>query len=166
MTHARYSDERRRSRRVPVSGNLRFQYSRQEGGHGELIDADLGGICLRTTAVLETGQHVMLELLADDGSTIAELKGRVVWTRAGASGGTEAGIRVYGYDWDAQQALCALVAEGYARQNVVLYFKLSLPGSAEHRPSAGHEQNDATRRLDAINGLYARGLSGHLAAGL
>ena len=162
MTHARYPVERRRSRRVPVSGCLRFQYSRQEGGHGELVNADLGGICLRTMSALEPGQSVMMELLADDGSTIAELKGRVVWTGAASSDGAEYGIRVYGHDWDAQQTLCALVSRGIASHDVIRWFAVRLPGAAGWRQSAAPGLRN-TRRVDDA---YAPGFAGHLVSGL
>lgn len=166
MENARYVKERRRSRRVLVSGSLRFQYNSQEGGHAKLIDVDLGGFCVQTAATLEPGQRLMMELLSSDGSTIAELKGVVIWSAPSDSHNTQAGIRVYAYDWDSQQALSALMSQGIASQNAVRWFAVLLPGFTGWQQRAPQEDRPASRVSRRDEDTYAPGFTGHLVSGL
>ncbi|MCC6697792.1 MAG: PilZ domain-containing protein [Candidatus Hydrogenedentes bacterium] len=166
MTNARYAKERRRSRRVLASGNLRFQYSPQEGGHARIIDVDLGGFCLETAATLVPGQRLMMELLSSDGSMIAELKGLVIWSVPADSRRTKAGVRVYAHDWDSQQALSALMSQGIASRNAVRWFAVLLPGSAGWRLRAPQEDRPASRAAGRGEDTYAPGFTGHLVSGL
>ncbi|MCC6489195.1 MAG: hypothetical protein IT364_16970, partial [Candidatus Hydrogenedentes bacterium] len=90
-------------------------------------------------------------LLDSDGSLIAELKGVVAWTAPRASTGIHAGVRVYGHDWDSQQALSSLVSQGIAKRDVIRWFAVRL---TEHR---------GPRRADDT---YTDGIAGHLVSGL
>jgi len=119
MNRSNLHREQRRSKRVGLETNLRYQIAREIGGHATVVNVDQGGMAVKLPTPLKPGQLVMLEVSEPKhGRGSVELKGRVAWCRL--EGTTYlAGIHVYQDEFDARIALTALMCAALKKQAAV-----------------------------------------------
>ncbi|MCC6797551.1 MAG: PilZ domain-containing protein [Candidatus Hydrogenedentes bacterium] len=111
--------ERRSAKRVAFSTPVRYQLSREFGGHASLVDIDQGGICIALSHAVSVGQRLMLDVIVPKaGDRAIELKGRVAWCEQTADG-YRAGIRVYHDEETVRVALCTLMCAALKKQAAV-----------------------------------------------
>jgi hypothetical protein len=119
MKKSNVQREQRRSRRVQITSNLRFQTSRELGAKAQLLDVDQGGMRIKTGLFIAVGSLLMLDVEnpSDSGKSV-ELKGRVVWV---SEEGPEfqVGIRVYQDVPDVRIVLCTLMCAALKKQAAV-----------------------------------------------
>lgn len=89
-----YSLPSRSTLRARCTSTVRFQCGRELGGHAEMTDVGLGGLRLTSEVSLKVGAHLIVELSDPRGEGIAELKGKVVWTRE-TDVGWRVGVKVF-----------------------------------------------------------------------
>ncbi|MDZ4860076.1 MAG: PilZ domain-containing protein [Candidatus Hydrogenedentes bacterium] len=119
MNESNLHREQRRSKRVQITTEVRYQISRELGGTANLVNVDQGGICMLSTFPLPVGHHVMLEVKEPRrGEGSVELKGRVAWcVRDGM--GYRAGVKVYQDDCDVRIVLSALMCAALKTQAAI-----------------------------------------------
>ena len=111
--------ERRSAKRVACATPVRYQLSRELGGHASLVNVDQGGICIALTHAVAIGQRLMLDVIAPKpGDRAIELKGRITWC-VQTDEGYRAGIRVYHDDATVRVALCTLMCAALKKQTAV-----------------------------------------------
>lgn len=119
MNQTLANQDRRSAKRVACATPVRYQLSRELGGHASLVNVDQGGICITLTHAVAIGQRLMLDVVAPKaGDRSIELKGRVAWCEQTADG-YRAGIRVYHDDTTVRVALCTLMCAALKKQAAV-----------------------------------------------
>ncbi|MCC6154777.1 MAG: PilZ domain-containing protein [Candidatus Hydrogenedentes bacterium] len=119
MNQTLVNRERRSAKRVACATQVRYQLSRELGGHASLVNVDQGGICIALAHTVAVGQRLMLDVVAPkSGDRAIELKGRVAWCEQTADG-YHAGIRVYHDDTTVRFALCTLMCAALKKQAAV-----------------------------------------------
>ena len=119
MNHTLANRERRSAKRVAFATAVRYQLSRELGGHASLVNVDQGGICIAISHAVAVGQRLMLDVTAPKpGDRTIELKGRVTWCEQ-TTEGYRAGIRVHHDDTTVRVALCALMRAALKKQAAV-----------------------------------------------
>lgn len=154
MSHqARSHVERRRHRRLPVAGMVRYQCNREESGEAAMIDADHKGLGLLTTHPFASGQRLMLKVRGQGRDGELELKGFVVWSApANTPGLYRTGVRVYHDAFETQVALCAVICAGLKKAAEVAELRDRRCGILEWKlatmetNATAAESNDGWRR--------------------
>lgn len=119
MNQSIASRERRRAKRATFNTTIRYQVSREIGGHATLVNVDQGGMSIALTQPMAKGQRVMLEVDEPKrGEGALEMKGEVVWCRQ-VGDAYRAGIRVYHDESDVRVALCALMCAALKAQAAI-----------------------------------------------